>query len=626
MAEHLLGTGARTDTRQLSKDFRVQILLKLASDGDIKYEDMENILNYTTENDPPEKIIGMLVGISDIAPKKVESALEGTEWATNSGEIESISKGFDEFVTDFDTKSRTFRDISLGWLGWPMGAIGKGWELAVGASVDQPKGLYEGYYGEEAEADRSDRTATRNAARDEIDRLAEGGYISTSEAERLRNRTGKYSAVDYEFLIDELNTIYEGMDPADRDQEYGSNRLLTQLESRRDSSGGATPNMTGGGNRRNPGASSTTEEDIVGPGDEGVTTIQVDGPDGDVSFAEYAALDPTGDAQDAPAARARASYFKDDAVYDRSTGQSYSFEEWDAIKRDPVMRARYEKAKNVSPAIQGTLDSLKDRGLPSINLSVPSLSPQEPWETTTFDFRAGDGRGQWLSMSNRERYSRVQQMKNEGLISQQQFDDMGATAGSWSGGGAGQGFYTAGSAGPALNLTAMNIWEQAIGLSSDTQKNPIAALSDLGRWNREAKATQGRGGGRGARPKYSVPASLREIPDYKTLATESKAIFESVVGRSMEDWELALAADELQQKYTSQQTERIGISKAAWNDAQAGGTVSVDFSEVEDPTKGAIFDIEEKYAGELDRQERVEDRANNNRLLLDSISTGRRMI
>ena len=54
--------------------------------------------------------------------------------------------------------------------------------------------------------------------------------------------------------------------------------------------------------------------------------------------------------------------------------------------------------------------------------------------------------------------------------------------------------------------------------------------------------------------------------------------------------------------------------------------MEVDFGEVEDPNKTLQFDIEEDYANELDRQERVEDRSLSRNLMMDSITTGRRMI
>ena len=94
----------------------------------------------------------------------------------------------------------------------------------------------------------------------------------------------------------------------------------------------------------------------------------------------------------------------------------------------------------------------------------------------------------------------------------------------------------------------------------------------------------------------------------------------------MEDWELALLSDDLKDKYVDEQTSKQEIHKQAWDDALAGGSVSVDFTEVTNPLQAQQYDTRETYAGELDRQVRVEDRANNNRLMMNSITVGQRMI
>ena len=52
----------------------------------------------------------------------------------------------------------------------------------------------------------------------------------------------------------------------------------------------------------------------------------------------------------------------------------------------------------------------------------------------------------------------------------------------------------------------------------------------------------------------------------------------------------------------------------------------MDFGEVEEPEEGLLYDVGEKYEAEMDRNVRVEDRASNRRLLIDSISVGERMI
>ena len=211
-------------------------------------------------------------------------------------------------------------------------------------------------------------------------------------------------------------------------------------------------------------------------------------------------------------------------------------------------------------------------------------------------------------MTVRERKDKMKMMHDQGLVTDEQYEVMGLTG--------------------SLNLVAMSIWESVIGFSSEQQFDPLASLKMIADQKRTIEATAPRGSSGGGRivPRDSVPASLRTIPDYKTLATQTKGIFDERVGRDLEDWELAILADEMKKKYSKQNDQMIAAHKEWWNDSIAGGTVDVDFTDVEDPAAALEYDIEEKYADELDRKERVEDRANSRRMLMDSITTGQRMI
>jgi hypothetical protein len=257
------------------------------------------------------------------------------------------------------------------------------------------------------------------------------------------------------------------------------------------------------------------------------------------------------------------------------------------------------------------------------DLNIPTLAPTPwsggvpvagaAWEGPTWDYKTGDGRAEWLGMSERTRIANIKLMADNGLLNADQLKLM-------------QGPNGAG--GNPLNLVAMDIWEQAVSLSSQFQLSPLDAIQAIGTQiavTNAAKQASSGGGGRLA-PTYSVPASLREIPDYKTLAQNTKQIFRGELGRNMEDWELRIYADELKRQNEVAQERRIGIHKQAWDEAIAGGTTDVDFTAVEDPNTALSYDIEKAYAGEIDRNQRVEDRSNTNRLLMNSITTGQRMI
>ena len=259
--------------------------------------------------------------------------------------------------------------------------------------------------------------------------------------------------------------------------------------------------------------------------------------------------------------------------------------------------------------------------IPIEDLAIPSPVVTNPWETSSYDYKVGSGRGEWMGMSKMMQKRYIITMKQQGLISEDQYNDWTQPMidpGNWSGGALDVNMNS-----QSMNLTAMSIYERATSLSSQFQRDPLTALSAMGQEARQYRAS--RGSGRSA-PKYSVPASLREIPDYKTLATRTKGVFSAELGRDMEDWELGILADELKGKYEEANRDRIAIHKEAWNDAVAGGSTEVDFGEVEEPLEGLEFDIGEKYGAEIDRYERVEDRANSRRQLIDSISVGERMI
>ncbi len=622
---------------QYGSDFRFLLLMRLIDSGDLNIGDAEEILSNTDANDPASKIIGIVSGQNGVASKQIERVLQGSEWAVKASDVEEISKDFSDYKRQLGGVALTTGRVMRGYIMWPTKALGAGIRAAGEAAIS-PLWGEEGYYGTEREQDRDHRTETRNVARDEIERLYSLGYISKSKREELRNRTGKYESDDYEFLLDELRQVYTTLDDEDAPNAYVTKMLKERID-----------------------VEPYVEEDFrtlsrVAPGDEPrigepdfVDGTELDDPYGqDGSYYAQIAGDgvvgPAGvEGQPGPRPRATSPFMPEDTVYDRSTGRTFSTDEWDYIKRNAVAQGAYLASKSVSPAVQELLDKpffsrvpgrvelpenidqlpedtqrqireaaqVSRRWAPQMpieDLAIPSLVPTEPWEVSTFDFRAGDGRSQWMSFTPRQRKMRTKLMADEGLITQEQMNEMEGAGG--------------------LNLVAMGVWESAIQLSSDTQYDPLATLQAIGQQKRvmEASAARtGRGGG-GRRAPFSVPASLRDIPDYKTLATETKSLFSNQLGRNPEDWELALLADEMKDKYTRQNRQMIGIAKSAYDDAVAGGTLDIDFTEVEDPAKGMSFDIGEMYSGELDRQERVEDRANSRRVLMDSISIGQRMI
>jgi hypothetical protein len=344
--------------------------------------------------------------------------------------------------------------------------------------------------------------------------------------------------------------------------------------------------------------------------------------------------------------RSRLGYTGSGTVFDRATGQVISEDEWNLIKTNEAAAEVYRSKASVAQGVQSLLSSGKFTGtsqyqsktvsaynprtgqyetrvtsvrdpgklglLPVEDLAIPTAAPTgAAWEGPTYDYKVGDGRAEWLGLSTRARAMRMKLMADSGLITHEQVEAM---QGSW------------GSGGHPLNFLAMDIWEQAVSVSSEFQYSPLDAIQAIGTAKAAQEAATRRGRSGASAPTYSVPASLREIPDYKTLAQNTKQIFRGQLGREMEDWEVQLYADELKREHEEANRQRIDIHKQAWDEALAGGSTEVAFTAVEDPNTALDFDIEEAYADEIDRNVRVEDRANQNRLLMQSISVGQRMI
>ena len=307
-----------------------------------------------------------------------------------------------------------------------------------------------------------------------------------------------------------------------------------------------------------------------------------------------------------------------DAIMDRATGAVLTNEMYNLIRTDAALRKRYQELGKPTEAINELLESgkfnvpgrtqLGKNYIPVEDIGVPSVAPSRPWETQAYNWSQGSGAAQWGSMAAYSRRAKVKYMIDSGVATPEQAADYSNP----------------------FSLSGAQQWGRVLGVSRELQVAPYEAMNSMGAEISRIRSLVNRsGGGYGggsSGPTYSVPASLREIPDYKTLAERTKGIFQQELGRDMEDWELSALADELKDKYVQANRDRIQIHKAAWDDAVSGGSTDVDFTEVEEPTEGLEFDIGEKYEDELARYDRVEDRASNRMLLMDSIAVGERMV
>ncbi len=153
------------------------------------------------------------------------------------------------------------------------------------------------------------------------------------------------------------------------------------------------------------------------------------------------------------------------------------------------------------------------------------------------------------------------------------------------------------------------------------------ALQRMGveaKFRRDNEPKPPRGPGR-VRASFSVPASLRTVPDYESAEQEIKNLLRNRLGRDPEDWELGVLADNILGHYRDANTEKIKAARAAFNQAQRGISGDMEI-EVPNPQLRTEAFIEDRYSAEIDRTTQVQDTSVTNRLMLEAITQGARMV
>lgn len=149
-------------------------------------------------------------------------------------------------------------------------------------------------------------------------------------------------------------------------------------------------------------------------------------------------------------------------------------------------------------------------------------------------------------------------------------------------------------------------WESVMGWANHwgvTPFNAIARLDQLGTYR-----GGGGGGGGGARD------PVIEVPDYPTMAQNSKNMLRQTMGREIEDWEISLVADEMQRQYRK------------WADTKTTtGLSGGGIYEINDPMTLTQAFVEDEYESELDRlQDMGEGQANYN-LVMQNLTQGAKL-
>lgn len=127
-----------------------------------------------------------------------------------------------------------------------------------------------------------------------------------------------------------------------------------------------------------------------------------------------------------------------------------------------------------------------------------------------------------------------------------------------------------------------------------------------------ALAARGRrgGGGGGRGPTVKV-----KVPDYETLLVDAETAIQAAVGRDIDDWEMAVVADHMQDRY--------GEWAAAEKRAALGGNGTY---EIPDPVKLSQKFVKERYSSEIERLEDVADQRQTNQILINAATKGTQMM
>lgn len=670
-----LAKGARGASRrkpQIGTDrwARQQIVRQLAQDGKITQREAAQIGELDLRDVSVKKFVDWIAGKYNIAPSYLAKITRGTSYSVTQSQITPTTKSIELQLNE--TGSSWIEETVADDSGIDLASkfLRTGVQKRVVAAADWVTDRFP----ESGERPISDEEnlAWRNRAVEELDYLHRNGAITDKDWKALTVESRESPAG---WSKEMWNRVYNVVEEAYSDWDYtdsgtGQDEAIKQdafLHNIKRFAGITDSTVLSNG-------AVVDTDTYVAADDIATTTI---GTNGFINDAAAAGFFSGGPQQYVPQPIMDVlTWSGADYVYDPSTDIKWSHEQWrtlHGIVPDPDnqgqfiqgawdsqavqdIRALYlasKKTRNEPPAIvadlmatdfyqkfgpkkkttKGRYDPETGRYIPpttttygqnasdrmmqdalladlQIQSAIPTGLPWEDQKPRGIYFR-GDGYAEWFGMSARKRDEQLRLFVHNDLMTENEYESIV------------DGF---GIGGNPYDVTASKLWETVVALSSEAGMSRNRAIQTLGTAVRTEAANQPRGGSGGRGPTYSVPSSLREIPDYKTLAQQTKSVFRNELGRDLEDWELQILADQLKSSYEEANRERIALHRAAWEDAVSGGSVDVDFGAVDDPTTALQYDIEERYANEISRNEDVAMAANRHRILMDSIAVGQRMI
>jgi hypothetical protein len=237
----------------------------------------------------------------------------------------------------------------------------------------------------------------------------------------------------------------------------------------------------------------------------------------------------------------------------------------------------------------------------SIGVRTPAPLLDRPWEAQGYDWQPGSARSYWDNSSPEQQRQITKQITDNGLLDSYLDGNPYAT-------GVGTSPF---SDNPQLII---GVLDQALGVSRGEQISPTQAIGKLGGYVGQVRAWQSAqiNAAKAAtaalaptKQPFSVPLSLRHIPDKREIAQDAKATFEAKLGRKALPGELEEISNELTGFHRRKQSEMIDLAYAWYEGSDSPD--DFDLTEtISDPSKVLAEEVETKWANEINLNERQE--------------------
>ncbi len=213
-----------------------------------------------------------------------------------------------------------------------------------------------------------------------------------------------------------------------------------------------------------------------------------------------------------------------------------------------------------------------------------------PLLTQPVIYKKGDNVAIWGSMSPTRKKYWIQEMDEAGLLDEET---------------------------PGGIHDQMAAYEEVLAVSTYLGVTPELAVRQM-QESKKAKDASETG-----RLPFSVPASLRTIPDYPSLSQQAKGLMRQAMGRDPEDWEMIMLADELTAQHKISNERQIEAARASYDNTARGVDQAI---AVPDPTLRAQAFLEDTWQNEIARQEDVAESTETNQAMISAITRGAQMV